>query len=300
MNLASALLRTAVVIGAVVVAPAASLAQRDFSNVQIKVTNVRGSVHTVEGQGGTIGALIGPDGIFLVDSQFAPLTDRIVAALRAVSDVPIRFLVNTHIHGDHTGGNENFARLGVLLLSRDELRARLSRPPASGSALPVAALPMLTYQGQTTLRMNGEEIQLIPVLRAHTDGDTMVRFVNANVLMTGDFYRSLGYPNIDLNNGGTFQGMVDALQQVVDSTEPDTMIVPGHGAIVDRTAIAAQRELMFELRDRVSTMVKEGRTQEEIIAAKPTAEFDAQVVQAGTTGDRFLGQLYRELTSAQR
>lgn len=285
----------------VIVAPTGSLAQQDFSKVEVTTTKISDNFYTVAGQGGTIGALIGPDGIFLVDSQFAPLTEKITAAIRQLSDRPIRFLVNTHLHGDHTGGNENFAKLGVTLLAREELRARLARPPASGrgSAPPATALPMVTYRGPLTLRMNNEEVRLIPVPLAHTDGDTMVRFTNTDVIMTGDFYRAVGYPNIDRGSGGTLKGMIEGLQTVIDAAGPATKIIPGHGPIVDRTAVAAHRDMIIALRDRVAGLIKQGKTQAEVIAAKPAADYDARVPQPGTTGDRFLGQLYDELQAAK-
>src|SRR5262249_47311120 len=171
-------------------------AQQDFSKVEIKTTKIAGNVYTLQGQGGTIGALVGPDGVFMVDAQFAPLSDRIAAALKQISDGRIRFVVNTHVHGDHTGGNANFAKMGATLLAREALGERLAKP-AKGDPPPAEALPLLTYRGPVTIRMNGEEVQLIPVPTAHTDGDTMIRFVSADVIMTGDFYRSVGYPNID-------------------------------------------------------------------------------------------------------
>jgi glyoxylase-like metal-dependent hydrolase (beta-lactamase superfamily II) len=268
--------------------------QQDFSKVQIRVTKIAGNFHTVEGQGGVIGASIGPDGIFLVDSQFAPLTERIVAALKQTSPAPIKYLVTTHLHGDHTGGVENFAKLGVTVLSRDELRARLAKP-ARGNPPPPAALPMATYRGPVTFFMNGEDIQLIPVPAAHTDGDTMVYFPSADVIMTGDFYRSAGYPNIDRNSGGTLKGMIEGLTAVINLAKPTTRIVPGHGAIVDKTAVTAHRDMMIALRDRVAPLVKKGQTSEQIVAAKLTADYDAKVPEPGTTGDRFIGQLVAEL-----
>jgi glyoxylase-like metal-dependent hydrolase (beta-lactamase superfamily II) len=268
--------------------------QQDLSAVQIKVTKLSGNFHTVEGSGGMIGALVGPDGIFLVDSQFPPLTEKIVAALKQVSDRPIRYLVNTHLHGDHTGGNENFAKAGVTILSRDELRDRLAKPP-KGNPPPAAALPVVTYRGPVSFHMNGDEVQLIPVPAAHTDGDTMVYFPAADVLMTGDFYRSVGYPNIDRQNGGTLKGMIEGLNAVIALAKPTTKIVPGHGPIVSKVEVTAHRDLITALRDKVAPLVKQGQTQEQVTAAKLTAEFDAKVPQAGTTGDRFIGQLFAEL-----
>ena len=266
----------------------------DYSKVEIKTTKLGANFYVLEGSGGAIGVLTGPDGVLMVDSQFAPLTDKIVAAVKQVSDRPIRFMINTHVHPDHTGGNENLARMGVTILSRDELRARLATGTNGRGASP-AALPTITYRGTVTFHMNGEDVQAIPVPVAHTDGDTMVRFPGVDVLMTGDFYRSVGYPNIDRANGGSLNGMVAGLNAVIDASGPNTKIIPGHGAIVDKREVAAHRDMIFAIRDRVARLVSQGKTQEEVLAAKVTADYDAKVPQVGTTGDRFVGQLYAEL-----
>jgi cyclase len=273
-------------------APAQPPAQPDFSKVEIKTTKIAGNFYTLEGQGGTIGVLAGPDGVFMVDSQFAPLTDKIVAAVKQISPGPIKYMVNTHVHGDHTGGNENLAKQGVTILSREELRTRLAKTAAP------SALPMITYDGPVTFHMNGEDVHLIPVRVAHTDGDTMVHFARANVIMTGDFYRSVGYPNIDRANGGTLKGLVDALNGVIALAQPDTKVIPGHGAIVDKTAVAAHRDMVLAIRDKVAALMKQGQTQEQVLAAKPTADYDARVPQSAQTADRFVGQLYAELKTA--
>ena len=283
---------TALVIG--LASAAGAQQQQDFSAVQIKATKLADNFYTLEGQGGMIGALVGPDGVFMVDSQFAPLTEKIVAAIKQISDRPIKFLVNTHQHPDHTGGNENFAKLGVTVISRDELRGRLAATTGRG-AVPPAALPMLTYKGAITLHMKGEEVRLIPVPAAHTDGDTMIHFVKANVLMPGDFYRSAGYPNIDRTNGGSLKGMIDGFNTIIEIANPTTKIVPGHGVVVDEKAVTEHRDMAIALRDRVAALIKKGQTQEQIVASKPTADYDAKVPQPGTTGDRFIGQLYAEL-----
>ena len=280
-------------------------AQQDFSQVQIKTTKIAGNFYTLEGQGGTIGVLAGPDGVLMVDSQFAPLGDKIVAAIKQISDGRIRFLVNTHVHGDHTGGNENIAKQGAVILARENLRARLAKPAPTASGqpgvpAPPMALPMVTYDSPLTIRMNGEEVQLIPVPVAHTDGDTMVYFPTANVLMTGDFYRSTGYPNIDRNNGGTMNGMLAGFDLIAKTGRPDTKIIPGHGAIVDKAAVAAHKAMMIGVRDKVAALVKQNKTQEEAVAAKPAAEFDSKVTGATPmTADRFVGQLYQELKAGR-
>lgn len=285
---------------AAVWATARAQAQQDFSKVQIKTTQIASNFYTLEGQGGTIGALTGPDGILLVDSEFAPLTDKIVAAIRKISGEPIRFLINTHVHGDHTGGNANFAKLGAIIMARDELRARLAHPAPSangtpGVPAPPAALPLITYRGPVTFHMDNEEVEAIPIPHAHTDGDTLVRFHSADVIMTGDFFRSLGYPNIDITNGGSLNGMLDGLGYTIGMAGPNTKIIPGHGVIVDRAGLIAHRDMILAIRDRVQPLVAQGKTVEEVIAAHPTAEYDARVPSASTTSERFIRQLYAEL-----
>jgi len=281
------------------------LAQQDFSQVQIKTTKIGGNFYTLEGSGGTIGVLAGPDGVLMVDAQFAPLSDKIVAAIKQISDGRIRFLVNTHVHGDHTGGNENIGKLGATIMARENLRARLLKPAplANGQpGVPTAAvgLPVVTYDAPIVFHMNGEDVQLIPVPVAHTDGDTMVYFPNTNVIMTGDFYRSTGYPNIDRANGGTMNGMLAGFDAIIRLARPDTKIIPGHGAIVDKTAVAAHKAMMEGVRDKVAPLVRQGKTQEEVVAAKLTAEFDSKVTGATPmTADRFVGQLYQELKSSR-
>ena len=274
--------------------------QTDYSKVEIKTTKLTSNFYTLEGAGGTIGVLAGPDGVFMVDAQFAPLSEKIAAAIRQISDRPIKFLVNTHVHGDHTGGNENFGKMGATILARQNLRNRLERPnPGAngqpGVPMPAAGLPVVTYDAPITIRMNGEEIRLIPAPVAHTDGDTFVKFVNANVLMTGDFYRSIQYPNIDRANGGSLPGLIAALDAVIANADANTKVVPGHGPVVDRAAVVAHRDVVIAARDKVAALVKEGKTLEQVVAAKPLADLDGKVQQAGTTGDRFVGQLYAEL-----
>ena len=275
---------------------ASAQGQQDFSAVQIKTHKVAGNVSYLEGQGGNVGLLIGDDGVLMIDDQFAPLSEKLTAAIRALSNKPIRMLVNTHVHGDHTGGNENFGKMGVAIFSREQLRARMAggQKPA-----PAAALPSVTYSAPVTVTLNGEAIQLIPVPLAHTDGDTMVYFPTADVIMTGDFYRSVGYPFPDPNNGGTFKGLIDGLNQVIALAKPTTKIVPGHGPIVDKTAVAAHRDMALSVRDKVAGLIKDGKSVEEVLAAKPTADLDAKVDPGGMSNERFLRALYGNLATAK-
>ncbi len=279
-------------------------AQRDFSKVEIKTTQLAPGFYTLDGDGGTIGVLAGADGVLMVDSQFAPLSEKIIAAIKNISDGRIRILIDTHLHGDHTGGNANIAKQGALIMARPNLRARLAKQGIQSGGMPMVpatpeALPVITYDAPTSIYLNGEEVRLIPVPAAHTDGDTMVFFTKANVLMTGDFYRSLGYPNIDRANGGSAAGMLAGFDAVIKLAAADTKIVPGHGAVVDKAAVAAHRDIMLAVRDRVAALIQQGKTQEEAVAAKPTADFDAKVPGAAASADRFVMQIYQELKAAK-
>jgi len=275
--------------------------QTDYSKVEIKTTKIGDNFYTLEGSGGTISALTGPDGIFLVDSQFAPLTDKLVAALKKISDKPVRYLVNTHVHGDHTAGNENFAKLGATIFSREQLRDRLEHPrPAAdgtpGKPAPEKALPVVTYDNTVVLHLNGEEVKLIPVRQAHTDGDTLVQFVKHDVLATGDYFRSTGYPVVDLINGGTLQGILEGLAVTIGRAGPNTKIIPGHGPITDRNGLIAGRDLILAGRDKVAPLVKQGKTIEEVVESKPLAELDSKVDGATPqSAERFVRWLYTSI-----
>ena len=277
---------------------------QDFSKVEIKANKITDKFYTLDGQGGTIGVLIGPDGVFMVDTQFAPLSDKIAAAIKQLTPQPIKFVVNTHVHGDHTGGDENFGKMGATIISREELRFRLAHPNPQANGQPgvpmaPAGLPKQTYRERLTLHMNGEEIQLIAIPRAHTDGDTMVYFPALDLIMTGDFYRAIQYPNVDRANGGSLQGLIDGLGEVIGHAGPNTKIVPGHGPTVDRNAVVAHRDVAIAVRDRVAALVAQGKTEDEVVAAKVTADLDAKIQQAGTTGERFIRQAYADIKATR-
>ena len=302
------------VIGAAVAAlvlsagPARSQGGTDFSKIEIKTNKLSDNLYMLEGIGGNMGGnisvLTGPDGVFMVDAAFAPLSDKILTAVKAVQpDGRIRLLVNTHLHGDHTGGNENMTKAGAVLIARDQLRGRMAKPAPNAQGVtppapPSAALSALTYDSPITIHMNGEDVQLIPVPKAHTDGDTMIYFPRENIVAVGDFYRSLGHPNIDRNNGGTADGMLAGFDAILKVGNAQTKVLPGHGAIVEKAAVADHKAMMVAVRDKVAALVKQGKTQDEVIAAKPSAEFDPKVVgSTQMTADRFVTQLYQELTA---
>jgi cyclase len=269
-------------------------------DVQVTITKLAGNVYGIDGQGGRISALVGPDGVFLVDAQFPQVTEKIIAALKTVSDGRVKMIVNTHVHGDHTGGNENFGKMGTVIMSRPNLRARLIKPApgANGQvppSAPAAALPVITYDQPLTIQFDGEEVRIIPLPPSHTDGDTAVKFVNADVLATGDVFRSTGFPNIDRANGGTLKGLLESMDTFIALSGPNTKVVPGHGDVTNRAGLVAHKEVIITVRDRVSKQMKEKKTLDQIVASKPTADLDQKVGNAAASADRFVQQLYAEL-----
>lgn len=292
-----------------------SLAQEmDFNKVEIITQRLAPNLYMLTGSsgldpshedaaGGRIGVLTGPDGILMIDSQYAQLSDKVVAAIRRIGDGPIRYLVNTHIHRDHTAGNAFFAKQGAVILAREELRegmVRLSKAPNAGTS-PVAnpaGFPVITYgMGEPVkIRMNGETVDLIPIRAAHTGGDTNIKFENANVVFIGDFYRNYGYPFIDINNGGSLKGMLEGLDATMKSADANTVLVPGHGTLIKRDDIIPYRDMILAVRQKVQEMVSQGRTLPEVLAAKVTAAYDAKVAGGtATSADRFVTAVYREV-----
>ena len=274
-------------------------------DIKVVATSLGGNVYGIDGQGGRMAALVGPEGVFLVDAQFPQVTEKIVAALKGLSPAPLRFLVNTHVHGDHTGGNENFAKLGVTILGRPNLRGQLLKPrpaPGNGQVPPVAsaaALPIVLFDTATTVYLDGETVRLIPLPPAHTDGDTAVKFEQADVLMTGDVFRSAGFPAAAVTNGGSVLGTIEALTQLVALTGPGTKVVPGHGPVVDRAALVAHRDMAVIVRDRVAKALREGKSAADIRASKPTAEFEAKVGGPPNFITQFVDGLITELSSTR-
>jgi glyoxylase-like metal-dependent hydrolase (beta-lactamase superfamily II) len=292
--------------------------QMDFAKVEIITEKLGPNVYMLTGSagidpshedatGGRIGVLAGPDGILMIDSQYAQLNEKVLAAVRKIDRGPIRFLVNTHIHRDHTAGNAFFAKQGAVIFAREELRegmVRLSQAPnaASNPVANPAGFPVVTYGmgPPVKIHMNGEVVDFIPIRAAHTGGDTNIKFEKANVLFIGDFYRNYGYPFIDINNGGSLKGMLEGLDLTMQSADANTVIVPGHGTLIKRDAIAPYREMILEVTDKVHEMIRQGKTLQEVLAAKVTAPYDAKVAGGtGSSAERFVSAVYQELKSGK-
>lgn len=273
-------------------APAAAAApQPDFSKVEIKTHRVSGNFYYLEGQGGNVGVLIGDDGVLMIDDQFAPLTDKLMAAIKKLSTKPVRLLVNTHVHGDHTGGNENVGKMGVAIVAHDNVRVRLAKGVNGAPPAAAVALPMITYGDKLALHLDGEDIEIGKFPPAHTDGDSYIRFPKADVIHVGDVFRTVGYPVVDANNGGSVKGTIETLDKIVAMAGADTKILPGHGVVSTKADVAAFRDMIAELQKRIGAMVKQGMTLEQVTAAKPTAEFDAKY----GSPDRMLPGFYQAL-----
>jgi glyoxylase-like metal-dependent hydrolase (beta-lactamase superfamily II) len=244
-----------------------SLAQ-DFDAVEITLHPVSGNVSYLEGSGGNIGLFVGEDGVFLIDDQYAPLTDKIVAAIRKVSDAPIRFLINTHMHPDHVGGNENFGRMGTLIFGHDNVRSQMAI--AGYEEEP----PLVTFSNDMSFHINGETVRVFKTPDAHTNGDSYIHFTGSNVIHTGDVYRTTSYPYIDVANGGSFLGTIKAYDLLIETANADTRIVPGHGVISGVADVRAFRDMLLVIRDRVASAIAEGMTLEQAQNAGLTAEYD--------------------------
>jgi len=280
---------------------AAPPAPPDFSKVEIKTTDLGDNVYMLEGQGGNVTVAIAGDGIIMVDSQFAPLHDKIKAAIAVVSNLPVKYLVDTHFHGDHTGGNEAFARDGATVVSEINVRTRLAAGTTNGLTgvktppLPDAALPAKTYTGAFKIRLSGRVADLRHIANAHTDGDTYVWFKTANVLATGDTFTNGRYPNIDFANGGNIKGMIAAADAYLKLVNDKSRIVPGHGPIADKAALVSYRAMLVAARDRMAKLVKDGKSEDDVIAAKPFADLDAKWAPTELAAGNFIRVVYHSL-----
>jgi cyclase len=277
----------------------------DFSKVEIKTTDLGDGLYMLEGQGGNITVATAKDGIIMVDGEFAPLHDKIKAAIAGISNRPVKWLINTHFHGDHTGGNAPFARDGATVVSHINVKTRLADGTTNGltgvKTPPVApeALPKKTYTDSFKIMMVGRVADLKHIANAHTDGDTYVWFKTANVLATGDTFTNGRYPNIDFANGGNINGMIAAADIYLKLCNDKSRIVPGHGPVGDKAALLDYRTMLETARDRMAQLVKDGKSEADVIAAKPFADFDVKWAPSELASKNFIRVVYHSLADKQ-
>ncbi len=278
--------------------PAPAPAQDGMEDATIEVAPVAPGVYMLKGPGGNIGLSVGDDGAFLIDDKFAPLTAKIRAAVGTVTDRPIRFVVNTHWHGDHTGGNEGLGEAGALIVAHENVRKRMSVKQfieafdMRSEPAPEAALPVITFTDEITFHWNGDALRVIHVDAAHTDGDSIILFAKANVAHLGDTFFSGMYPFIDAGTGGRMDGMIAAAERALALMKPDTKIIPGHGPLSTAKDYRDYRAMLVTVRDRIAPMIRAGRTKEQVVAAKPTKDLDARWGGGFLKPDAWVGIVY--------
>jgi glyoxylase-like metal-dependent hydrolase (beta-lactamase superfamily II) len=275
----------------------------DFGKVQMKVTKVAGRIYMLEGAGGNIGASVGEDGIVIVDDQYAPLAEKIQAALKGITDKPVRFVINTHYHGDHTGGNAYFQKQAPII-AQDNVRKRLETGGIGGNggsvhfdAKPAAkeALPIITFDHDVTVHLNGEDIRALFFPAGHTDGDSIIFFPQSNVVHMGDDFVTYGFPFIDVDSGGSINGMIDGVEKVVAQVPPDVKIIPGHGPVSNLDDVRAYLTMLRATRDAVAKALKEHKSLDQMKQAKlldPWKKYSGDFI----SEDAFLETLYNSLT----
>jgi glyoxylase-like metal-dependent hydrolase (beta-lactamase superfamily II) len=261
--------------------PFLSIAQeRNFDNVVIEPVRVADRIYLLKGAGGNIGVLVGEDGVLMVDDQFAPLSEKIKKAIENLNRGKIKFLINTHIHGDHSGGNENFAKAGVFIVAHEGVRSRMMKEHVSGDKVepprPKEALPIITFQEGMTFHVNGEDIELFHYGRAHTDGDVIVFFKQSNVYHTGDVFVRYGYPYIDMTRGGTVKGFIAFLDELIERMDDSAKVIPGHGELATRKDVVAFRDKLKDMYDGVVAALSKGVKLEEIGNIDVAKKYDAE------------------------
>jgi cyclase len=264
-------------------APAGPPVGPDWSKIEVKTFDLGNRTYMLEGFGGNTTIAVGDDGVIMVDGQFAPMHEKLKAAIAAVSQQPVRFLVNTHYHPDHVGGNVPFSKDGAVVVAHENVRKRLAEgttrivPEVKYAPAPEEALPAMVHKDGMTLQVKGRAAQLKHPLNAHTDGDTYVYFADANVLSTGDIVAMERYPNIDFTNGGSLKGMIAACDAYLALANDTTKVVPGHGPLATKAQLAEYRAMLSTIRDRMLVLIKEGKSEADVLAAKPFADFDAKL-----------------------
>jgi cyclase len=277
-------------------------AQQNMDTVTIRAVKVKDNLYMLKGNGGNIGVLAGSDGTFMIDDQYAPLSEKIVTAIAKLTEYPVKYMVNTHVHGDHSGGNENFRKQGVTILAQENVRVRMMQNytnPMNNQTSPprdASAWPLITFDETIRLHLNGEDIEVMHFkVGAHTDGDAVVRFVNANVLHTGDLFVRYGYPYIDGSRGGSYKGFIKSLDKIIEMANDQTVIMPGHGELATKTDVKVLRAKLVDIGDKVAAAVKRGKKLEDIPALGITDPYDAELGKGFLKGKDFVMIIAREL-----
>jgi glyoxylase-like metal-dependent hydrolase (beta-lactamase superfamily II) len=279
----------------------AALAQQDFSKVEIQTEKLADTVYMMTGAGGNLGVSAGEDAVFVIDDQFAPLTPKILAAIAKLSSKPVKFVLNTHWHFDHTGGNENLGKAGAIIVAHENVRKRLSTEGfiaflgMKTKPEPKVALPVVTFTRDLTFNLNGDELVITHAPRAHTDGDSIVRFGKSNVVHMGDTFFNKLYPFIDTSSGGSVAGMLAAADGVLKTVRDDTKIIPGHGPLGNKADLKAYRDMLAAISGNIRGQIKAGKTLEQVVASKPTAKFDDVWGKGFLPPEKFVEMLYGNL-----
>ena len=294
--------RAALAAALLLLAAAADAQQRDFSAVEIEAIPAAGAVHMLTGAGGNLAVSLGDQGVFLVDDQFAPLTPKIEAKIRELGGGPVRFVLNTHFHADHTGGNENLGHGGSVIVAHGNVRRRMSTtqvseifqrttPPA-----PEVARPVITFESDVSFHLNGEQVHVFHVPAAHTDGDAIVHFRGSDVIHLGDVFFQGTYPFIDVESGGSIDGVITAQDVVLALAGLETKLIPGHGALADATDLRASRDMLRLVRRRVAEAIAAGKSLDELVASAPLADLDPTWGGGFIDGERFVRLVYADLS----
>lgn len=276
-------------------------AQRNFDQVQIQPQKLSDNIYVLFGSGGNIGLSLGEDGAFIIDDQFAPLTDKINQAITDLGGGSVQFVVNTHWHGDHTGGNENYGKAGAVIIAHENVRKRMSVDAFSKTfnitieASPKEALPVITFPDSVTLHLNGDTMQAFHMPNGHTDGDAMIHFMEDNIIHMGDVFFNGMYPFIDVESGGGIRGMAASVTEALSRIDDETQVIPGHGPVTDKARLTFYRDMLTTIGDRVEAMIQDNKTVEEVIASDVTEEFEADWGNGFMKKDRFLGLVYASL-----
>ncbi len=282
---------------------AGALAQQTPPEVKIETVEVAPGIYVLFGRGGNIGLTVGPDGAAIIDDQFADMVPKIRAAVAMLSEKPVSFVINTHLHGDHTGGNDGFGKAGAVIIAHENVRKRLGAAqvnPSNNQTIPARAreaLPVVTFANAATLHFNDDDLEFTHLPNAHTETDILIRFRKANIVHMGDVFTG-GFPFIDGNNGGTLDGFIAAHAKVLGMIDDQTKVIRGHGPIGNKAELQAYHDMLVTVRDRVAKLVKSGRTQEQVLEARPTKEFEEKYGGTNFNAAQWIGRAYVDQKTA--